>query len=110
MEQFIKMPLNMYCELKGVTRKTAYNFEKLGKITFDKSESNRRTFVLVPKGSVIILNEENTYAFGENEKLKERNKQIIQTIKRRNKQICEELKNMAKNLEKIIALINMQGE
>ncbi len=91
-EKYIEMPLEIYCKLKDISRKTAYNMRNRGEIELTKQ--NSKSFVLVPESSIFILNSQND---------------TIKTLqKRRDKKLKENLSRIVKELEETIFLLNAQ--
>lgn len=104
--ELIEIPVALYCELKGIPLRTAYN--KIGREELKTIVKNDKKYVLVHKDDIFILEDyeklkENLNALEDGAKL---NKNLNSIQKRRNKQIVENLRQIQARLSKVIGVLD----
>ena len=85
-ENMVEIPLNLYCDIKNINKRTVYKKRNLIKLI----KRGGKNYVLVDKNSIFIFNEEDF-------KLQQR---------RHNKELIKKLKNVQKNLNQIVFFLN----
>lgn len=102
-KELIEIPLKLYCELKGISNRTIYNYIKNKKI--EVIDRNKKKYILV-KQKDILIPEDFQKNLDKYEKDLNKNLKLIQ--RRKNKKILDNLKNIQSKLNKVIDCLDRE--
>lgn len=100
-QDLIEIPLSLYCEIRGISKKTAYT--RIKKQELEMISKNRNSYILVKKEDIFILGDYKELDNNLNKRLN-----LIQ--RRRNKRIVSNLKKIQNELNKVLICLDRDNQ
>lgn len=98
-QELVEIPLALYCDLKGIDRRTALN--RCNRKELEMVKKGNKNYVLIKKDSIFILSSTELY--------KKSIEEFKSIQRRRSKKLVQKLKDVQKSLNAIVNFLD-KGE